>query len=285
MEITWKRDAVPHMQITKRSGVTYLTYPAFEKFPRFYHGFSTRLGGVSKGMYASMNLSFSRGDETHAVLENYRRMADAIGFSLEQVVCSDQTHTTNIRLVTEQDHGKGVLREKDYTDIDGLITNVPGTTLATFYADCVPLFFLDPENSAVGLAHSGWRGTVGKIGKKMVLSMQEAFGSRPENLYVGIGPSICQDCYEVSQDVADQFIEAFPEHCQDTSLLYGTKQGKYQLNLWRANELVLREAGILQEHLSFPGICTCCNPDFLFSHRASHGKRGNLCAFLGINIT
>lgn len=285
MKITWKRDVEPHMQTKTKNGVTYLTYPAFDKFQEFYHGFSTRLGGVSKGIYESMNLSFSRGDEENAVLENYHRMADAIGFSLEQIVCSDQTHTTNIRLVTEKDHGKGVVREKDYTDVDGLITNLPGTTLTTFYADCVPLFFLDPENRAIGLAHSGWRGTVGKIGEKMVWSMKETFGTKPEKLYVGIGPSICQDCYEVSQDVADQFMEAFPDHQKDQSLLYETNQGKYQLNLWRANELVLMEAGILKEHLSFPGICTCCNPEFLFSHRASQGKRGNLCAFLGISVT
>lgn len=285
MELKWKTDLLQHMKINENKGVTYLTYPAFEKFPEFYHGFSTRLGGVSKGIYSSMNLSFTRGDEEEAVLENYRRIADAIGFSMEGIVCSDQTHTVHIRQVTEADKGKGVLQKKDYTDIDGLLTNVPGITLTTFYADCVPLFFLDPVNKAAGLAHSGWRGTVGRMGEKMVRAMKDAFGSEPENLYAGIGPSICQDCYEVSADVADRFREEFQGYEEDAGLLYKTKPGKYQLNLWKANEIVLTEAGILREHISFPGICTCCNPEFLFSHRASQGKRGNLCAFLGVSVT
>ena len=285
MELKWKTEIPQHMKVNKNKGVTYLTYPAFEAFPEFYHGFSTRLGGVSKGIYASMNLSFSRGDQEDAVLENYRRIADAIGFSLEGIVCSDQTHTVQIRQVTEADKGKGVLQRKDYTDIDGLITNVPGLTLTTFYADCVPLFFLDPVNKAVGLAHSGWRGTVGRMGEKMVKAMGDAFGSKPENLYTGIGPSICQDCYEVSEDVADRFREEFQGYEEEKTLLYKTTPGKYQLNLWRADEIVLAQAGILREHMSFPGICTCCNPEFLFSHRASQGKRGNLCAFLGVSVT
>lgn len=285
MELKWKTDLPQHMKINENKGVTYLTYPAFEKFPEFYHGFSTRLGGVSKGIYSSMNLSFTRGDEEEAVLENYRRIADAIGFSMEGIVCSDQTHTVHIRQVTEADKGKGVLQKKDYADIDGLITNVPGITLTTFYADCVPLFFLDPVNKAAGLAHSGWRGTVDRMGEKMVKAMRDAFGSEPENLYAGIGPSICQDCYEVSADVADRFRQEFQGYEEDAGLLYKTKPGKYQLNLWKANEIVLTEAGILREHISFPGICTCCNPEFLFSHRASRGKRGNLCAFLGVSVT
>lgn len=285
MEVKWNGDFSPHMNIKMNNGVPYLTYPAFEKFPEFYHGFSTRLGGVSKGIYESMNLSFTRGDDRAAVLENYQRIADAIGFSLKGVVCADQTHTTNIRFVTEEDKGKGVLREKDYRDIDGFITNVPGITLTTFYADCVPLYFIDVKNKAIGLAHSGWRGTVNKMGAHMIKAMEEAFGSQAEELYVGIGPSICQECYEVSKDVAEQFQYAFPEYKQDERLLQNKGSGKYQLNLWYANQILLTEAGILREHLSFSGICTCCNPQFLFSHRASQGKRGNLCAFLGINVT
>ena len=158
-------------------------------------------------------------------------------------------------------------------------------TLTTFYADCVPLYFIDVKNKAIGLAHSGWRGTVERMGAHMIKAMGEAFGSRAEELYVGIGPSICQECYEVSKDVAEQFQNAFPEHREEEQLLYHKGAGKYQLNLWYANEILLTEAGILREHLSFSGICTCCNPQFLFSHRASQGKRGNLCAFLGINVT
>lgn len=284
MEIKWKTAQSDHMNVNTKNGVSYLTYPAFEKLPGFCHGFSTRLGGVSEGIFSSMNLSFTRGDDPQKVLENYRRISEAIGFPMEKIVCSDQTHTANVRIVTEEDAGKGIIKEKDYQDIDGLVTNVPGLTLATSYADCVPLFFIDPVQKAVGLSHSGWKGTVGRIGAATIEIMGKTFGSRPEDIYAAVGPSICQDCYEVSEDVAEQFLEEFSAYREDRTLLYQKENGKYQLNLWRANEIVLEEAGILPEHLSFPGICTCCNPEFLFSHRASKGKRGNLSAFLGIML-
>ena len=282
MEIQWKYEQREHMRIRKKKEEVYLTYPAFDELRGICHGFSTRLGGVSRGIFSSMNLSFTRGDDDRAVLENYRRIADALGFSIEKAVCSDQTHTANVRRVYEGDGGKGIVRRKDYTDVDGLVTDVPGLTLVTSYADCVPLFFIDPVKRAVGLSHSGWRGTVGKIGAVTVKKMQEEFGSRPEEILAAIGPSICQDCYEVSEDVAAEFRAAFWENRKEKTLLYEKEDGKYQLNLWRANELVLLEAGILPEPITFPGFCTCCNPQFLFSHRASHGKKGNLSAFLGI---
>ncbi len=280
MKIKWYKDK-QLMNVNQKSGVTWLTYPAFEKIPGIVHGFSTRLGGVSQGIYESMNLSFTRGDNEDAVRENYRRLSDAMGFSMEDIVTSDQTHTTNVRVVTEEDRGNGITKPRPYTDVDGMITNVPGLVLATFYADCVPLFFVDPVHKAIGLSHSGWRGTVGKIGKVTVEKMAEEFQTDPSELYAAIGPSICQDCYEVSEDVIDQFREAFEEKYWDV-LFYRKPDGKYQLNLWEANRRIFLDAGIKEERISMPGICTCCNPLFLYSHRASHGKRGNLGAFLTV---
>ena len=265
----------------EKNGVTWLSATPFEKMEGIVQGFSTRLGGVSTEHLSSMNLSFSRGDQEENVRENFRRIADAIGFTPEDLVFSDQTHTTNIRVVTEADRGKGFTKPLDYTDVDGLITDVPGLVLATFYADCVPLFFIDPVHKAVGLSHSGWRGTVGKIGKATVEKMTEEFQTDPSELYAAIGPSICQDCYEVSEDVILEFQKAFEEKYWE-KLFYKKKNGKYQLDLWEANHIIFLEAGIKEEHISMPGICTCCNPEFLFSHRASHGRRGNLAAFLGI---
>lgn len=154
-KIKWKNAQMPEMNVKNVKGVTYLTYPAFEGVEGIVHGFSTRLGGVSQGIYTSMNLSFTRGDEESAVKENYRRIADAIGFSLDDLVTSDQTHTANVRKVTEADRGKGIRIPRDYTDVDGMITDVPGIVLATFYADCVPLYFIDPIHHAIGLSHSG----------------------------------------------------------------------------------------------------------------------------------
>ena len=167
---------------------------------------------------------------------------------------------------------------RTFHDIDGLITNEPGVTLATFYADCVPLYFYDPTHKAIGLSHSGWRGTVGRMGQATVEAMERSFGSQPKDLLCAIGPSICQDCYEVSRDVAEAFIFAFPTH--EKEILQAGALGKYQLDLWKANEIVLTEAGVLKEHIDLAGLCTCCNSSILFSHRASKGKRGNLGAFL-----
>lgn len=280
-EIRWYEEGKPHMRIKENKGVTWLSYQAFEQFPDIVHAFSTRLGGVSQGIYSSMNLSFTRGDDDAAVYENYRRLAEAVGFSAEDIVTSDQTHTANVRLVTEEDRGNGITKPRPYTDVDGMITNVPGLVLATFYADCVPLYFIDPVHRAIGLSHSGWRGTVAKIGEVTVRRMQEEFGSDPSEIYGAVGPSICQDCYEVSEDVIEQFRAAFPQDKWD-ALFYGKLDGKYQLDLWEANHQIMLGAGLKEEHISMPNLCTCCNPEFLFSHRASHGRRGNLGAFLGI---
>ncbi len=280
-KIRWNPADRPAMNIKENKGVTYLTYPALEELSGFVHAFSTRLGGVSEGIYSSMNLSFTRGDDENSVMENYRRLAEAVGFSVENIVTSDQTHTANVRVITEADRGNGITKPRPYTDVDGMITNVPGLVLATFYADCVPLYFIDPVRKAIGLSHSGWRGTAAHIGAVTVRRMQEEYGSLPEDIYGAIGPSICQECYEVSEDVIFEFQKTFPEQSW-RDLFYRKENGKYQLNLWEANRQIMLEAGLIEEHISLPGLCTCCNPEFLFSHRASRGKRGNLGAFLGI---
>lgn len=267
------------MKVVEREGVPFLVFPGLNETEAVIHGFSTRMGGVSEGMFSSMNLSFTRGDEEGRVRENFVRLGRAMGFDCRKLVFSDQTHTSNVRVVTGADRGKGFIREKDYRDVDGLVTNVPGLVLATFYADCVPLFLVDPVHRAVGLSHSGWKGTVGKIGKRTVELMGEQYGTRPEDLTAAIGPSICLDCYEVSEDVIRQFREAF-EEAYWKEIFYEKQDGKYQLNLWRANELIFREAGLLPERILTTDLCTCCNSKLLFSHRASKGKRGNLGAFL-----
>ena len=281
MKILWHQENMPHMNVRKNKGVTYLTWPEFEKIPGFVHGFSTRLGGVSEGIYSSMNLSFTRGDKEEAVRENYNRISAALGFSPEDIVTSDQTHTANVRVITAEDRGNGITKPRPYTDVDGMITNVPGLVLATFYADCVPLYFADPVHKAVGLSHSGWRGTAAGIGAVTVKELQKHYGTRPEDIYAAIGPSICQDCYEVSEDVILEFQKTFSRELWK-DIFYRKENGKYQLNLWEANRQILLGAGILPEHISMPNLCTCCNPEFLYSHRASQGKRGNLAAFLGI---
>ena len=233
----------------------YLEYPLFQETGIVTSAFSTRLGGVSEGYYSSLNLSFDRGDDPARVLENFKRIGASMGVAVEDMVLSKQTHTTNVRVVTKEDKGKGVMRERNYTDVDGMITNVPGICLVTSYADCVPLYFVDPVKKAIGLSHSGWRGTVGKIGKNTVQLMQENFGSKPEDLLAAVGPSVCMDCYEVSEDVIEQFKEAFEKKSWE-DLFYKKENGKYQLNLWKANELIFLESGILPEHMAITNVCT-----------------------------
>lgn len=259
----------------------YLEYPLFQNTGLVRHGFSTRIGGVSKGCYTSLNLSFTRGDDKEAVQENFRRIGRAIGVKCEDMVFSQQTHTVNVRAVTEREKGMGILKPRDYADVDGLVTNVPGVCLVTFYADCVPLYFVDPVRKAIGLSHSGWRGTVGKIGQKTVEKMQETYGCDPKDMLAAVGPSICQDCYEVSEDVIKEFQDSFPKSAW-RDIFYRKENGKYQLDLWKANVYLLKEAGITEEHMAVTNICTHCNSKILYSHREAGDKRGNLCAFLAL---
>ncbi len=261
-------------------GPEVLTFPGMSSFENVQHLISTRIGGVSEGIFATMNVSFTRGDDPEHVMDNYRRIAICLNATPEDIVCTDQTHTTNIRIVTGEDRGKGVTRPRDYSDIDGLLTNERGIVLAGFFADCVPVLFYDQVHQVIGVAHSGWRGTVHRIGAKMVEEMCDHFGSDPEQIHAAIGPSICRKCYEVSEDVISEVRASFSDEvCRQVYAPNG-KPGKYQLDLWELNRQVLLGAGLLQEHIEVTDLCTACHPDYLFSHRASHGKRGNLGAFI-----
>lgn len=265
----------------ERAGVPVLVFPMLENLKNVRHLFTTRLGGVSEGIYASMNLGFHRGDADENVTENYRRAAAAMGCDMEDIVCSHQTHTANIRMVTNRDRGKGLLRPRDYTDVDGLVTNERGVCLALSFADCVPVFFVDPVREVIGLAHSGWRGTVAKISARMVGIMCGQYGCERGHILAAVGPSICRNCYEVSEDVAQAVREAFPkQEVWGRLLSAGKEQGKYQLDLWECVRETLLECGIRRENIAVTDICTCCHPDLLFSHRASRGQRGNLGAFM-----
>lgn len=273
-----KKTDYPGMKVSWMKEMEYLTFPIFEETGTVTHLVSTRLGGVSTGDCASLNFSYVRDTDKAAVDENFRRMAEVFDAEMDAFVCSDQTHTTNVRLVTEKDRGKGVTRQRDYSDVDGLVTDVPGLILSTFYADCVPLLFFDPIHRAIGCSHSGWRGTAGEMGRVTVEAMGKYFGSRPEDILAAVGPSICRDCYEVGEEVAEEFENLFSGEAGEVLTAKGN--GKYLLDLWKANEKVLLSAGIRREHLAVTDICTCCNSEYLFSHRASRGKRGNIGAFI-----
>ena len=274
-------------ELRDHNGLKFLVFPRLEELGMVDHLFSTRLGGVSKGVYAQCNLSYTRGDNKEDVDENYRRVADALGHgrTLDDFVCSFQTHTTNVRVVTEDDRGKGPARLRDYTDVDGLVTNVPGIILGTFHADCPPVFFIDPVNRAIGLSHSGWKGTRGQIAAVTIDKMNAEYGTKAEDLVCAIGPSICGDCYEIGEDVASEFAGAYTEkELDENGILISYPNGKYRLHLWNAIKLTLLKKGVLPENIIVTDVCTRCNPELLFSHRVHGENRGNLCAFLSLKI-
>ena len=259
--------------------VLYYSFPAFDAIDGVRHGFSTRLGGVSEGVFASMNLSFTRGDDDAAVRENFDRFCAAIGVEADDVVISAQTHTANVKIVTAADRGRGITRDKEYTDVDGLITADPGVVLCTQYADCVPLFFADPVKRVVATSHAGWRGTAAGIAAVTVDKMVSEFGCNPADILAGIGPSIGHCCFEVDTPVYDAFtqVEVFDDTCYTDN-----GGGKYHIDLWRVNRRWLLKAGVPAENITVTDLCTCCHPDLFWSHRKTGNDRGSLAAFIAL---
>lgn len=263
------------------NAVGYLTFKHFEKFDFLKHGFSTRLGGISENEFFSMNLGFNRGDKIENVSENYHLICKAIGMPFESLVASSQDHKTYIRVVTEKDKGVGIYRPKDMESVDALLTNIPGISLVTYYADCVPLFFLDPRLKVIGLAHAGWRGTVAKIGEKMINKMQELYACKASDVIVGIGPSIGPCCYEVDLPVAKQFQEL--SELNTEKFITDSGNEKYKVNLWETNKQILLNAGVLESNIYVTDMCTNCMHDLLISHRKTGGKRGTMAAIMYLN--
>ena len=263
-----------NVDIINKNNVTFIQFPIFKDFP-LVHGFSTRLGGVSKNHLSSMNFRRGEDESEENIQKNFELFTDALGISKHQLVLSQQTHTTNIRVVTKEDKGKGILFPQDYSDVDGLITGEEDIFLMIFGADCVPVFYYDPVKKVIGASHCGWKGTKGLFPKKILERMKEEFGCDAKDVLAAIGPSICKDCYEVSKDVAEEFFEAYSrEDCQ--RFVRDDRNGKFHVDLWEANRTTLKNAGVKEENIFVGNLCTCCNPNFLFSHRASKGLRGVL---------
>ena len=241
------------------------------------HLFSTRIGGVSKGKFASMNLSFSR-DDAKSVSENFKRIAQ-LGFPLGKMVLSNQIHESKVKRVFDSDCGKGILIKSDIIGVDGLMTNEQGVVLVTFYADCVPLYFYDPEKKAIALSHAGWRGTLAEIGKGTIEQMEIEFGSNPSDILIGIGASICKDCFEVGSEVADAFMEKL-SYSSDFIKQSQSNDDKFFIDVRGINKQALINAGVLERNIEISDICTKTNPDTFYSHRAMGIERGSMAAFL-----
>lgn len=261
-------------ELKKKGNVVYYIISSFEETGLVRHGFSTRLGGVSSGCYSSMNLRFNCDDNSENILKNYQLISETIGIDYRNLVLSKQIHEDVIKEVSFSDCGNGIIYPNKFQSADALITANSGVPLVTTYADCVPLFFLDKRQGVIALAHSGWRGTVKRIGQKTIRMLKEKYSSRACDILTAIGPSIQVDHFEVGDDIAEIFIKEFGEY---TTVKYGKK---HHINMQAAIRAQFEEEGILPENIDDCGICTFCNSDLLFSHRKTNGKRGNMGAFL-----
>ena len=224
------------MKLNNIDTVPYLTYNSLSEISFINHAFTTRLGGVSTGEFTSMNMAFNRGDNPDSVTENYKRFCKSAGFDYESLVASAQDHHTVVRAVTSAEKGIGIYKPRDMESVDALITNEKGVTLVTYYADCTPLLFVDTKNKAIGLAHAGWRGTVGRIGADL----------------------------------------------DSSKFVFEKGNGKYMVALLETNRQILTASGVKNENITVSDVCTNCNSDLLWSHRATKGHRGTMSAFMCI---
>lgn len=281
------------MEIRVSEGIPLLQYPALERISFICHGFSTRMGGVSEGIYSSMSFKEDGDDSEANIRENYRRISLALGCDMKKMVRPQLCHGIRVHKVEKSDFGVGVLAKSTLLDYDGLITDMPGVTLVATFADCVPIYFVDTVHKAIGLAHSGWRGTVNRIALHMLQAMKESYGTEPYDVTVAIGPCICGACYEVGQELFEAFqkdfsgaVEKHTGICfQDVCRLHTVSQEgekKYHLDLRLANLMTLLAAGVPRDQIVISDICSCCNPELIFSQRYTKGKRGVSAAFLGL---
>ena len=237
------------------------------------HGFTTRFGGVSEGIFDSLNIAIKEGEREENVRRNLQILGTALGFGLEDLICTRQTHTDIVCVVSRGDHVSCFHR--DYPECDALVTSDPGVALMIYTADCTPLLFHDPVTGAVGAAHAGWRGTASAIGAKTVAAMVENFGCKPENIRAAIGPNISQCCFETDADVPEAMIAAFGPEVEPFIRQSGEK---YYVNLKEINALILRRAGV--RHIEISDACTACQHHRFWSHRVTRGQRGSQGAII-----
>lgn len=253
-----------------------------KQFPWLSVGFSSRVGGVSKGVWNSLNCGFHVDDHPDDVIHNRSRIADALGFTLDDWTCAEQVHGCEVQSVSRIDAGRGsVSRDTAIPDKDAIITQDSGVMLTAFFADCVPLYFIDPDRHVIALAHAGWRGTVGEIARFTIEAFHDQYGSRPEQLIAAIGPSIGGCCYEVDQRVIDRVTPLVNHPDEAAAIVVPMSDGKYKLNLKELNRQIMIKAGILPTRIECSNWCTSCHTEIFYSHRREHGRTGRMIAWIG----
>ena len=265
------------MNITEqtKNGVTFYSADGIDAAGGVAHGFSTRLGGVSEGMWASLNLSVNRGDDPDHVRENYRRFFAAIGGSGDRLAMSNQVHGAVVRTVTTADVHTDPYGKAGY-EADGLMTDLPGVALMVYAADCIPILFYDPVRRCVAAVHAGWRGTAAGIATAAVDRMKNVYGSRAGDILAAIGPGICPDCFETHEDVPNAMTSAM-----GTGVLRHIRikeNGKFAVDLKAINAMRLEQAGLEADHIAVCTACPSCDPERFWSHRRLGNNRGSMAA-------
>lgn len=249
--------------------------------PLIIAGFTLREGGYSPMPFNSFNMGFHVNDNPRYVQKNRKSFAEEIQFPIQNWVGSKQVHGTNIVKVTKEDLGRGSLDfETAVPDTDGMYTQEEDILLTSLYADCVPLYFYSPKNKLIGLAHAGWRGTVGKIGPKMIKQWCEKENADVKDIKTAIGPAIGECCYEVDEKVISEVRSALNKN-EEPAVFTKNDNGKYQLNLQSLNEILFLQAGVLPENITISHNCTSCENTVFFSHRKDNGKTGRMMSFIG----
>ena len=272
-EILFFHDRRKLMKKIEENDVVYFEFENIAAVGLVRHGFSTRIGGVSRGHFAAMNLGYGRGDDDVNVKENYRLFCHALGVDVESIAKGSQKHTTNIR--------RADCPGSIFDNTDGLVTDKPGITLVTYYADCVPLLLCDPVRGAIANCHAGWRGTAHNMAGAAVEKMMAEYGSNPKDILVGIGPSIAYQNFEVGPEVAQTFKNLLPFSAE---FVYNSqsKPEKYHIDLWAINRASLMAAGVPKENVEMAGMCTFDDEAHFYSHRRSGSDRGSLAAFIAL---
>lgn len=259
----------------------YFTISSWEDLvPNLSVGFSTKIGGTSVDKYKSMNLALHVNDSEESVVNNRKILSKKIDFSFDAWTCAEQVHCCNIEVVNNSNRGRGRLEQKDaISRTDGLVTDLSDILLTSYYADCVPLYFIDPKQKVIGLAHAGWKGTLFSIGSKMIELYVSNFDSKREDIRVAIGPSIGQCCYEVNSEIIDRFTETLGTLPVDSVI--NKKQGSYNIDLKSINYQIIKSAGITPENIELSSWCTSCNSDLFFSYRRDKGITGRMASWIG----
>lgn len=261
----------------QHQSVVFLASEEMEQAGGVAHGFSTRLGGISEGMWASLNLGVSRGDDPDHVRENYRRFLTAIGAQGPRMAMSNQVHENHVRVITKADVKEDPYEKVTY-EADGLVTDLPGVTLVIFSADCLPILYYDPVRQVVAAAHAGWRGTAADIAGAVVRKMEEVYGCDPQNILAAIGPGIGPCCFETHGEVPAAMEEAYGPAA--APFLRPLSGGKFRVDLKGLNALALTRAGVDPARIDTDGDCTMCLPEKYWSHRRLGDRRGSMAALI-----